>query len=166
MFLMPAPPPSVEGGAIGYYPTDNVIFHDPMPRPNLLKRIQEADVCIFPSLFENWPNTCIEAMSAGRVVIGSKHGGMGEMIEDGVSGFHVDGRSSADIVRVFNDRGACLAGIELSDQLRPGVIELPTGAWFDPQLVEGVELDVHGNPNAVTPDKGTSSLAQGCSAHS
>jgi biotin/methionine sulfoxide reductase len=27
-------------------------------------------------------------------------------------------------------------------------------------------MDVHGNPNAVTPDKGTSSLAQGCSAHS
>lgn len=79
----------------------NVTFHDPMPRPKLLKRIQTADVCIFPSLLENWPNTCIEAMSAGRVVIGSKHGGMGEMIEDGVSGFHVDGRSSADIVRVF-----------------------------------------------------------------
>lgn len=82
---------------------DNVTFQDPMPRPKLLKRIQSADVCIFPSLLENWPNTCIEAMSAGRVVIGSKHGGMGEMIEDGVSGFHVDGRSSADIVRVFRE---------------------------------------------------------------
>jgi len=80
---------------------DNVTFHEPMPRPKLLKRIQSADVCIFPSLLENWPNTCIEAMSSGRVVIGSKHGGMGEMIEDGISGFHVDGRSSADIVRVF-----------------------------------------------------------------
>ena len=71
-----------------------------------------------------------------------------------------------DIVRVFNDRGACLAGVELSDQIRPQVIELPTGAWFDPQQVAGIDLEVHGNPNAVTPDIGTSSLAQGCSAHS
>jgi biotin/methionine sulfoxide reductase len=69
-------------------------------------------------------------------------------------------------VRVYNDRGACLAGVELCDDIRPDIIELPTGAWFDPQTVDGEELEVHGNPNAVTPDKGTSSLAQGCSAHS
>lgn len=82
---------------------DNVEFCAPMPRPDLLLRLQSADVCIFPSRFENWPNTCIEAMAAGRVVIGSKHGGMGEMIEHGVSGFHVDGRSAADILRVFRE---------------------------------------------------------------
>ena len=76
------------------------------------------------------------------------------------------GIADGDIVRVFNDRGACLAGVELSDQIRPQVIELPTGAWFDPQRVAGENLEVHGNPNAVTPDQGTSSLAQGCSAHS
>ena len=47
----------------------------------------------------------------------------------------------------------------------PGVIELPTGAWFDPQQVDGEILEVHGNPNVLTPDIGTSKLAQGCSAH-
>lgn len=71
-----------------------------------------------------------------------------------------------DIVKVFNDRGACLAGVEISDDIRPAIIELPTGAWFDPQTVNGEELEVHGNPNVLTPDKGTSSLAQGCSGHS
>ncbi len=76
------------------------------------------------------------------------------------------GIADGDIVRVYNDRGACLAGIELSDAIRPNIIELPTGAWFDPQTVDGQELEVHGNPNAITPDRGTSSLAQGCSAHS
>ncbi len=88
----------------------NVQFQSPMPRPQLLERLRDADVCIFPSRFENWPNTCIEAMAAGRVVIGSKHGGMGEMIEHGVSGFHVDGRSSADIVRVFREDLAAALG--------------------------------------------------------
>lgn len=71
-----------------------------------------------------------------------------------------------DVVRVFNDRGGTLAGIEVTPDIRKGVIELPTGAWYDPQVVGNQLIDVHGNPNAVTPDTGTSSLAQGCSAHS
>lgn len=72
------------------------------------------------------------------------------------------GIADGDIVRLFNDRGACLAGIEVSDCVSVGVIELPTGAWFDPQ--DG--LEVHGNPNVLTIDQGSSNLAQGCTAHS
>ena len=76
------------------------------------------------------------------------------------------GLNDGDIIRVFNDRGACLAGLEVSSNIRAGVLELPTGAWFDPQDVNGEALEVHGNPNVLTPDQGTSRLAQGCSAHS
>ena len=76
------------------------------------------------------------------------------------------GIAEGDIVKVFNDRGACLAGVEISSAIRPSIIELPTGAWFDPQIVNGQALEVHGNPNVLTPDRGTSSLAQGCSGHS
>jgi biotin/methionine sulfoxide reductase len=72
-----------------------------------------------------------------------------------------------DIVRIFNDRGACLAAVVLSEKLRRGVIELPTGAWFDPERPdEDKSLEVHGNPNVLTRDVGTSSLAQGPTAHS
>ena len=74
--------------------------------------------------------------------------------------------NDGDIIRVFNDRGTTLAGIELTPHIRQGVIELPTGAWYDPQAIGNQEIDVHGNPNAVTRDIGTSSLAQGCTAHS
>ncbi|WOH38851.1 molybdopterin-dependent oxidoreductase [Thalassotalea fonticola] len=73
---------------------------------------------------------------------------------------------NGDIIRLFNDRGACLVGIEISNDIRDGVIELPTGAWYDPQTVDGKRLEAHGNPNVLTKDKGTSTLAQGCSAHS
>jgi biotin/methionine sulfoxide reductase len=76
------------------------------------------------------------------------------------------GLADDDIIRIFNDRGACLAGLEISQDIRDGVLELPTGAWFDPQTVNGEALEVHGNPNVLTPDQGTSRLAQGCSAHS
>ena len=75
--------------------------------------------------------------------------------------------AEGDVVRVFNDRGACLAGVALSDRIRPGVVMLPTGAWYDPlDPGDPASLEVHGNPNVLTRDRGTSTLAQQCSAHS
>lgn len=72
-----------------------------------------------------------------------------------------------DIVRVFNDRGACLCGAVVSDVVRPSVIQLSTGAWFDPATDKnGKPFCKHGNPNVLTLDKGTSRLAQGPIAHS
>ncbi len=70
-----------------------------------------------------------------------------------------------DVVRVFNQRGAILAGAVVSDDIRPGVIQMSTGAWYDPVEPGAIgSLDKHGNPNVLTLDKGTSSLAQGPSA--
>ena len=68
-----------------------------------------------------------------------------------------------DIIKLSNDRGACLAAVTLSQEIRQGVVQLPTGAWYDPQdPMEDKPLCVHGNPNVLTRDVGTSSLAQGC----
>jgi biotin/methionine sulfoxide reductase len=51
--------------------------------------------------------------------------------------------------------------------VRPGVVTLPTGAWFDPAVPGTIgALEKHGNPNVLTPDRGTSRLAQGPTAHS
>lgn len=75
------------------------------------------------------------------------------------------GVSDGDVVRVFNERGAFLAGVIVSDDIRPGVVQIATGAWFDP-LVHGQRgsLEKHGNPNMITLDVGASSLSQGCAA--
>jgi biotin/methionine sulfoxide reductase len=77
------------------------------------------------------------------------------------------GLAPGDIVRVFNDRGACLGGLRTDPGLMRGVAMMATGAWFDP-LEPGVpgSLCVHGNPNVLTPDIGTSRLGQGPSAQS
>ncbi len=77
------------------------------------------------------------------------------------------GIADGDVVRVHNDRGALLAAARVSADVRPGVVSLPTGAWYDPQEpgVPG-SLEKHGNPNVLTPDRGTSRLAQGPIAHS
>ncbi|MSO65914.1 MAG: Asp-tRNA(Asn)/Glu-tRNA(Gln) amidotransferase GatCAB subunit C [Alphaproteobacteria bacterium] len=77
------------------------------------------------------------------------------------------GVKAGDVVRVFNDRGACLAGVVVTDSVRPGVVRLATGAWYDPLEPGRIgSLCVHGNPNVLTRDKGTSKLAQGPSAMS
>ncbi len=73
------------------------------------------------------------------------------------------GIAEGDIVRLRNARGACLATATLSEEIRPGVVQLPTGAWYDPEDPnDDNPLCVHGNPNVLTRDVGTSSLAQGC----
>ena len=75
------------------------------------------------------------------------------------------GIEAGDLVRVFNDRGACLAAARLSDRIRRGVVRLSTGAWFDPADVgSNRPLEKHGNPNVLTLDIGASKLSQGCSA--
>jgi len=72
------------------------------------------------------------------------------------------GLRDGDVARVFNDRGACLAGVRLARDMVRGVVVLPTGAWFDP---EGT-MCLHGNPNVLTQDIGTSRLGQGPVAQS
>jgi biotin/methionine sulfoxide reductase len=73
------------------------------------------------------------------------------------------GIGDGDIVRLYNDRGACLAGAVLSEASSPGVAQLSTGAWYDPEDPSSEKpMCVHGNPNVLTRDTGTSKLAQGC----
>lgn len=79
----------------------------------------------------------------------------------------VRGLTPGDIVRVHNDRGACLSGVVVDDRIRRGVVQMSTGAWYDPlDPTDPASLCKHGNPNVLTPDKGTSKLGQGPIAHS
>lgn len=69
--------------------------------------------------------------------------------------------SDGQVVELWNGRGRCLAALALSEALMEGVVRLATGAWYDP---DPTGLDRHGNPNVLTLDIGSSSLAQGCAA--
>ena len=73
--------------------------------------------------------------------------------------------SDGDVVRLYNARGACLAAARVTDDIMPGVAQLSTGAWYDPSGRGDKPICIHGNPNVLTRDSGTSKLAQGCSGH-
>ncbi|MBE0533875.1 MAG: molybdopterin-dependent oxidoreductase [Rhodospirillales bacterium] len=76
------------------------------------------------------------------------------------------GIGEGQVVRVFNDRGACLAGARLTAAVRSGVAVMATGAWYDPDdPAASAPLERHGNPNVLTADIGTSRLSQGPSVN-
>lgn len=74
------------------------------------------------------------------------------------------GVAPGDVVRIWNERGACLAGVEIDAGVMPGVIVMATGAWYDPSDAGAQHLELHGNPNVLSFDLGTSKLTQGPSA--
>lgn len=72
------------------------------------------------------------------------------------------GIGEGDLVEVFNERGSCVAGAQITDDLRQGVCVISTGAWFDPApQLTGPARCRNGNPNILTRDVGCSELSQG-----
>ena len=74
------------------------------------------------------------------------------------------GLKDGQTVRLWNERGQCLATATISDDVRDGVAVLPTGSWFTPSGGNG-GIELSGNPNVLTLDTPTSQFGQGCSAH-
>jgi biotin/methionine sulfoxide reductase len=114
-------------------------------------------------LVSNQPGTRLHSqLDHGKTSVASKIRGR-EPVSIHPDDAAARGIADGDVVRLYNDRGACLAGARITDAVRPGVVILATGAWYDPHGPAGLER--HGNPNVLTLDKGTSKLAQGPSAH-
>ena len=60
--------------------------------------MEEADVCLVPSQMKDpFPTTVLEAMSAGRPVIATNHGGAAEALDDQSSGFLIDPDSTDEL---------------------------------------------------------------------
>ena len=66
----------------------------------VLEQMRRAWAVVIPSVWENFPNTCLEAMGVGQVVVASRAGGQVEMIEyDGVNGYLFDWEIPGDLER-------------------------------------------------------------------
>ena len=60
-----------------------------LPHRQLYPVIAGAHLVALPSLIDNSPNSCLEAMGLGKVVIGTVGTSFDELISDGVTGFLV-----------------------------------------------------------------------------
>lgn len=74
---------------------------DAVPYADVPKLFEKAAVAVFPSVWENFPNVCLEAMAAARGVVASSAGGMSEMIEQGRTGLLVPPRDPPALARAI-----------------------------------------------------------------
>ena len=75
-------------------------------------------------------------MDPGPVSRGSKIAGR-EPVRINPADAAPRGIGDGDVVRVFNGRGACLAGALVDAGVMAGVVVMATGAWFDPSRRTG-----------------------------
>jgi glycogen synthase len=61
-----------------------------IPRAELANRYANADLVVFPAWWDNFPMVCVEAMASGALVLGSRSGGMAEIIRENREGFLFD----------------------------------------------------------------------------
>lgn len=75
-----------------------------MPSGELSKFFSVVDAVVVPSLcYENSPTVIYEALNAGLPVVASRIGGVGELIQEGVSGFLFRAGDRADFFRAINE---------------------------------------------------------------
>ena len=77
---------------------DQIEFIRRVPLTSLPDYYRSADICVVPSVYDNSPYTCLEAMSCGRPVIGTNAGGTREYVEHNKSGLIINAKSTPDLV--------------------------------------------------------------------
>lgn len=77
----------------------NIHFIEHLPRHKLVEYYQRCSLAVVPSLWENFPYVCLEAMSCGKPVVASKTGGIAELIEDGIDGVLVRPGSANELAQ-------------------------------------------------------------------
>jgi D-inositol-3-phosphate glycosyltransferase len=73
-----------------------VRFVEPQPHPALVTYYRAADVCLVPSRTESFGLVALEAAACGTPVVAADVGGLRSLIDDGRTGFLVEGRSPHD----------------------------------------------------------------------
>lgn len=76
---------------------ENISFVEQLPRRQLVEYYQRSTVCVIPSIWENYPYVCLEAMACGKPVVASNIGGLKDMIADRESGILVSAGSSLEL---------------------------------------------------------------------
>lgn len=65
---------------------DDVIFLGSVAHTRSLELMSRASFVVVPSMWEAFGQVCLEAMAAGKAVVGSNSGGIGEIVQDGKTG--------------------------------------------------------------------------------
>ena len=76
-----------------------VLYLGVMTHEYLFQVLEHAVAAVLPSRIDNFPNTCLEAMGHGRMVIGTRGTSFEQLITEGESGFLCRPDDPADLLR-------------------------------------------------------------------
>lgn len=76
---------------------DKVTFIPHVDLIEMPKYYRSADLCVIPSVYDNAPYTCIEALASGKPVVVSNAGGTKEYVESGKTGFVSEANNSKSL---------------------------------------------------------------------
>lgn len=72
--------------------SERIVLQPPVEHSRLVDYYRAADVCIVPSRTESFGLVALEAAACGTPVVAAAVGGLRSIVEDGVTGFLVEGR--------------------------------------------------------------------------
>ncbi|MCF7914754.1 MAG: glycosyltransferase family 4 protein [Spirochaetaceae bacterium] len=122
---------------------DRVVYLGKIPHSQLFTLLPRAEAVVLPSLVDNLPNTCLEAMATGGVVIGTRGASFEQLIEDGVNGYLVE-PDDAGSLRSAIDRAFKLKSEErntISDRAKRRMEEMHPDKVI-PRLIELYEKTI------------------------
>src|SRR5207253_9072842 len=70
-------------------------------RNQIPDHISDTGIFVIPSIWENYPYVCLEAMSAGKAIIASKNGGMKEILNDVKGSILIDPLNPKEIAKAI-----------------------------------------------------------------
>ena len=122
-------------------------FTGPLPREAAIAEIAHCGLVALPSRWENFPYTCLESMAAGRVVIGSRAGGMADMITDGVDGFLVPpGQPRRLAAKIQETLSSPEKFADMGRKARQRVLSTYSYAAILPQQIQAYQKAIDINP--------------------
>jgi glycosyltransferase involved in cell wall biosynthesis len=101
----------------------NVNFLGNIPNHDLPEILNQHELFILPSLYENMPKTLLEAMSCGMPVIGTNVKGINEVIEHGRNGILCDTDSNSIRKAIINLMGDEALKEKLGENARRTIVE-------------------------------------------
>lgn len=76
-----------------------ITFTGALPPGQVRQLFRKASICVFPSLWENYPNVILEAMSCSCAVVASNKGGIPEIIRNRENGLLINPHKPQDIAK-------------------------------------------------------------------
>jgi glycosyltransferase involved in cell wall biosynthesis len=107
----------------------DTVFYGCLSNDDILQLLNKMEYFILPSLHEGMPVSIVEAMKAGVIpLVNDIDGGIQELIEDGVTGYKINGNNPIDYASKIRELAT---NVTLRTTVRNNCIERAT-LWFNP----------------------------------